>query len=542
MCNNPILESKQLPRETTMSLATTYSRALVGIQAPLITIEAHLSSGLPKFSIVGLPETIIKESKDRVRSAIINSAFLFPDRRITVNLAPADLPKLGMGSRFDLPIALAILAASGQIPTNALADYEFVGELTLSGATRPISGILPLALALKVEKIKAPENNRLSRYLILPQANIEEAALVKNSALYPAKHLLDVCQHLQNNPPIKCYVPMPPNKNQRLKNKGSSHTPLDLSDVLGQEYAKRALTIAAAGRHSLLMAGPPGCGKSMLAKRLLSILPNMTEIEALESAAIYSIAGKTILHSFEPNNPVRPYRSPHHTTSSIALVGGSNPPRPGEISYAHQGILFLDELPEFNRKTLETLREPLEQGKITIARAAHVVEFPAKFQLIAAMNPCPCGYYGDLNKPCECSPNRVKAYLQRLSGPLLDRIDLHISLKPVPLKHFKQTKNTRRTTSKTIKKQVESAYQFQLKWMKRPAAYLSEKETETYCTLKDADKEALLNTIKTLGLSARAYHRLLRVAATIASLRGSRLINREDVMEALSYSGALVSL
>ncbi|HIP53637.1 MAG TPA: ATP-binding protein, partial [Chromatiales bacterium] len=387
-----------------MSLATLISRARAGVRAPLVNVEVHLSNGLPSLSIVGLPEMAVRESKDRVRGALLNSQFEFPARRITINLAPADLPK--EGGRFDLPIALGVLAASGQIPAEALGRYEFIGELALSGELRPVKGVLPVALAAR----------QAGRALLVPDGNAAEAALVEGVEVIPARHLLQVCAHLGGVERIAPAVPPPAAEDE----KGP-----DLADVRGQQHAKRALEVAAAGGHNLLMIGPPGTGKSMLAERMAGILPPMTEQEALETAAVLSVSNQGFDASLWRRRPVR---SPHHTASGVALVGGGGNPRPGEISLSHSGILFLDELPEFDRKVLEVLREPLESGTITISRAANQAEFPARFQLVAAMNPCPCGYLGDEEGRCRCTPDQIHRYRGRISGPLLDRIDMHVEV------------------------------------------------------------------------------------------------------------------
>ncbi len=379
-----------------MSLATIYTRAAVGIQAPPVTVEVHLANGLPVLNIVGLPEAAVKESKDRVRAALQNAQFEFPARRITVNLVPADLPK--EGGRFDLPIALGILAASGQIPSDKLEQYEFIGELALSGELRPIRGALPVALQAK----------QAGRTLILPQENGAEAALISGAAIQPARHLLEICAQLHGQQPLSFAEPLttPP----------APHYP-DLAEVYGQHQARRALEIAAAGNHSLLFYGPPGTGKTMLASRLPGILPPMSEDEAVESAVIASVSDR----GFQTGEwGCHPYRAPHHTTSAVALVGGGSNPRPGEISLAHQGVLFLDELGKFDRRVLEVLREPLESGTITISRTARQAEFPARFQLVTAMNPCPCGYLGHPNGRCRCTAEQVaryRAHLRAVAGP-----------------------------------------------------------------------------------------------------------------------------
>ncbi|MEI6414977.1 MAG: YifB family Mg chelatase-like AAA ATPase, partial [Pseudomonadota bacterium] len=393
-----------------MSLAILYSRARSGIDAPLVTIEVHLSNGLPSLSIVGLPELAVKESKDRVRGALLNSRFEFPNRRITINMAPADLPK--EGGRFDLPIALGVLAASGQIPSGALENYEFLGELALTGEIRPVRGALPAAL-------KARE---AGRHLVVPRDNAEEAARVTGLEVLAATHLLEVCEHLHGTRPLS--VQPPATEPATPPSQGT-----DLAEVRGQIQAKRALEVAAAGGHNLLFLGPPGTGKSMLASRLPGILPPMSDAEALAAAAVLSVSEP----GFDARSwGVRPFRAPHHSASAVALVGGGSDPRPGEVSLAHCGVLFLDELPEFERKVLEVLREPLESGHILISRAARQAHFPAQFQLIAAMNPCPCGYLGDPKGQCHCSTDQVARYRSRLSGQLLDRIDIHVDVPRLP--------------------------------------------------------------------------------------------------------------
>ena len=490
-----------------MSFSKVYTRGLLGIHAPSIEVEVHISQGLPSLTIVGLPEAAVRESKDRVRSAIINSGFQFPTKRLTINLAPADLPK--DGSRLDLPIALGILIASGQLPEHIVQDTEFVGELALDGQLRPITGILSIAIACQ----------KMRRLLILPHANANEAVQLPDFQIIAAQNLKEVCLHLDQSHPLPCY-----SLNQDIQ---THKTLLDLEDVKGQLRPRRALEIAAAGGHSILFRGPPGTGKTLLASRLPSILPPLTLEENLEVASIYSVANTT--HHFGQ----RPFRAPHHTASAIALVGGGSHPKPGEITLAHLGVLFLDELPEFDRKVLEVLRQPLESKEIVISRASRQITFPANFQLIAAMNPCPCGYAFNQDIRCQCTVDAIKRYQNRISGPLLDRIDLHIDVPPLQASELQNT--TPVENSETVRLRVIQAYEKQIHRQKMLNMALSPKQLEKFTALTPQAAKIIEVAQEKLNLSARAYHRVLRVARTIADLANSDEIQNHHLSEALSY-------
>ncbi len=496
-----------------MNLSVVNSRALVGVSAVPVSVEIHLSGGLPSLSIVGMPETAVRESKDRVRAALLNSGFEFPASRITVNLAPADLPK--SSGRFDLPIALGLLAASGQVNGDLLNECEFIGELALGGELRAVTGALPTALATQ----------QIGRALVLPVQNGAEASLAENCTVYACETLLQLCNHLTGNGTLH------PLQASGSSIKTSVLPAPDLADVRGQLQARRALEIAASGGHNMLLVGPPGTGKSMLSSRLPGIMPGMTLEEALETASVASISNNGFdIGRFRE----RPYRSPHHTASGVALVGGGSQPKPGEVSLAHNGVLFLDELPEFPRHVLDVMREPIENGEITISRAGQQADFPARIQLIAAMNPCPCGYYGDEKEPCRCTPDQITRYQSRVSGPLLDRVDIQIEVKRVAYDLLRGDAE-KGESSESVLSRVEASHARQLARAGKSNSRLDNSEVERYCVLTEEQHHWLADALDRFNLSARAIHRTLKVARTIADMNDSKLIEAPHLKEALSY-------
>ena len=536
-----------------MSLAVVRSRAPASGRAPEVTVEVHLANGLPSFSIVGLPDLEVRESRERVRAALQNCGFDFPVRRITVNLAPADLPK--ESGRFDLPIALGILAASGQIPSESLLHREFAGELSLTGALRPMrgafamacgtarsgsgsgvpaGGVSPGAISVCAEPVAHQMPTQRTPQLYLPAASAAEAALVPGVDVYGAADLPSLCAHLAEAPDARLYPVTAPD----LTGTAPAVIP-DMADVIGQRAARRALEVAAAGGHHVLLIGPPGAGKSMLAARLPGLLPPMTDDEALSSAALLSASRA----GFSPAQwRQRPFRSPHHSSSAAALVGGRNPPQPGEITLAHLGVLFLDELPEFDRNVLETLREPLEAGRITISRAALQADFPAACQLIAAMNPCPCGWRGDPGGRCRCTPEVAARYLRKLSGPLLDRIDIQLEIPALTAAELSARATVSGEASAPIAERVSAARERQLNRQGMTNRELGGRQVDELCR-PDAAGEALLREAgERFGWSARAYYRVLKVARTIADLAGARMPSAAQIGEAIQYRRAFGSV
>ena len=495
-----------------MELSVIYSRALAGIDAPLVQVETHLSNGLPAFHIVGLPETAVRESKDRVRSAILNSHFSFPERRITVNLAPADLPK--EGGRFDLPIALGILSASGQVSSDCLSQHEFLGELALDGSVRPVPGVVAAAGAA----------SKAQRQLVIATASARLAAYVPDSRIVAAPDILTLCAHLNGSEKIAA---------AQAGGVTTAANHPDLCDVVGQEGARRALEIAASGGHNLLLWGPPGTGKTLLASRLPGILPPPSAEEILLGLALrdlYDPAAKA------DNIFQRPFRNPHHSASAAALVGGGSKPRPGEISLAHGGVLFLDELTEFSRHCLEVLREPMESGEITLARARHRTTYPARFQLVAAMNPCSCGYLGDPDHPCRCTPDQIQRYRSRLSGPLLDRFDLHVEVNRLPPKDLLSPCHSGENSA-AVKARVVQCRQRQEQRQSGSNAQLTPDRLSDICKLGVRERASLENAARQMHLSGRGLHRTLRVARTIADLNDCDNIGLSHISEALAYRG-----
>ncbi|ORM59864.1 ATP-dependent protease [Pantoea rodasii] len=491
-----------------MSLSKVLTRAALGVQAPLVTVEVHISKGLPALTLVGLPETTVKEARERVRSAIINSGFIFPAKRVTINLAPADLPK--EGGRYDLPIAIAILAASEQLPDAKLAHYEFLGELALNGALCGVQAAIPAAMAAILA----------GRQMVLAEENQQDVGLIQQGETLVGKHLVEICAFLHNQSPLTVAHYQPEALQQGEQ---------DLSDIIGQEQGRRALEITAAGGHNLLLIGPPGTGKTMLATRLPSIMPPLNDQEALECAAISSLVSNRNLHHQWRR---RPFRAPHHSGSLYALVGGGSLPRPGEISLAHNGVLFLDELPEFDRKVLDALREPIESGEIAISRTRAKVTYPARFQLIGAMNPSPTGHYqGSHNR---CTPQQVLRYLSRLSGPFLDRFDLSLEIPLLPSGTLSQKQEVSESSAKVLQR-VLAARQRQIQRAGKVNAHLTNPEIALNCSLIAEDAVWLETVLNSLGLSVRAWQRILKVARTIADLDEEERISRRHLQEAVSY-------
>lgn len=493
------------------NIATTYTRTTLGLKSQLIRVEVHISNGIPCFSIVGLAQTTVKESKDRVRSAIINSHFEFPSKRITINLAPANTPKLGSG--FDLAIAIGILVASKQLPIQCEENYEFIGELGLSGEVFPTYPILPAAIA----------NKTVNRALVVAKDNAIESQIVENDTLFYTPSLATLAKDLlkQNLPKI-APIPLALDKEKSYR----------FHDIKGQTLAKKALMIAASGNHNLLMIGPPGSGKTLLASKLNVLLPKLSLNQALECQTLYSLDGKTQKRNwFSP-----PFRAPHHSASHVAIVGGGNPPSPGEISLAHNGILFLDELPEFDRRVIECLREPLESKEILISRQGYRIEYPAKFQLLLAMNPCPCGYWGVKGKICSCSSSAINRYQRKLSGPFLDRIDLQLNVLPISSEVLlSEPSKKARLSDQALQKKIALVQKRQFKRQGKLNQHLQNKDIDKYCVLTQKDKDYLAKCFDNFSLSNRSLHRVLKVARTIADFDNQANINRHHLNQALSF-------
>ncbi len=498
-------------------LAKTLSACLAGVDSYEIDVEVDISSGLPSFSVVGLPDTAIRESRNRIKSAVKNTGFKFPDKKITVNLAPADTKKEGVG--FDLPIAIGVLIASGHVKEDRIKDFIICGQLSLNGDLKPIRGALPITMSIRKNKA-----------LILPKANGKEAAIVEDINVYPFSNLKEVMDFLNG-------ISNPKPKKVNVENifKANSEYRIDFNDVKGQEHVKRGLEVAASGSHNVLLIGPPGSGKSMLATRLTTILSELTLKESLETTKIHSVGG--LLSSKKSLIATRPFRSPHHTISDAALVGGGSSPVPGQISLAHNGVLFLDELPEFKRNALEVLRQPMEEGDITISRVERTLRFPCRFMLVAAMNPCPCGYFTDPKRECHCTPPQIQRYLSKISGPLLDRIDIHLE---VPRLNYEDLSKKRcGEPSNVIRERVNKVRSMQMKRYKDEDvlfnAHLESKHLERYCLLDKDAEELLKQAILELGISARAYDKILKVSRTIADLEGKEKIEESHISEAIGY-------